>query len=504
MRNKYAFKNMLANLILQVCVAVSGIILPRFFIEEYGSTINGMVSSITQFLSYIGLVEAGVGSASIVALYTTLAKNDIKATNGILSATRKFYIKSGYLYLTLTALLAIIYPNIIGSQVDTFTVIWMVLILSGSSVIDFFILGKYRVLLTADQKSYVIAVAQIIGTILTLGLSILFIKLHFNVLLVKAIVTIVFILRVIIIYLFVKKNYKDIDYKAEPKYEKLEQRWDALLHQVVGTIVLNTSIVVLTVFSGKDSLLEVSVYTTYNMVGQAIYLFLNSFSSALGAGFGQLIATGDKESIDRAYSSYEYMYTMVLHIMYVCMAVLILPFIYIYTINVQDVNYVRWEVAMLFVLSGYIQNIRIPALTMICAVGHFRETKSRAILEAVINIVVSMALVFKLGIVGILIGTICSFGYRSIDCILYNSKYVVKDTKKRVLKRTLVNVTISGILIVVGILVVPVAMKSFVEWFLWASICAILAAAVICGVNGIIEPQEFKALVSRFKSVFKR
>ena len=79
MRNKYAFKNMLANLILQVCVADSGIILPRFFIEEYGSTINGMVSSITQFLSYIGLVEAGVGSASIVALYTTLAKNDIKA-----------------------------------------------------------------------------------------------------------------------------------------------------------------------------------------------------------------------------------------------------------------------------------------------------------------------------------------------------------------------------------------------------------------------------------------
>lgn len=504
MRNKQAFKNMLANVLLQICAAVSGIILPRFIIEAYGSAMNGMISSITQFLSYIGLVEAGVGSASAVALYVTIANNDVLQTNGILSATRKFYLKSGYIYLFLTIIFACVYPNIINAQIEKKMVVMMVLILSGSTVIDFFVLGKYRVLLTADQKNYVVAAAQITGTILTLILSIWLIRLKMNVLIVKAVAAFVFILRVFLVYIYVKIHYKDIDFGAQPAYDRLDQRWDALLHQVVGTIVLNTGIVMLTVFYGEDSLLEVSVYTTYNMVGQALYLFLNSFSTALSAGFGQVAASGDKDVLDRAYSGYEYLYVIVLHVMYTCMAVLILPFIHVYTINVKDVNYVRMGVAMLFVLSGYIQNMRIPSLTMICSVGHFRETRFRAVAEAVINIVVSMLLVFPFGIAGVLAGTICSFAYRSIDCILYNSKYIVKDTQKRFFKRMAVNLIVSLVIIVIGLRIVNIYTNSFTEWFIMALVCGIMCTGIICFINYVMEPEEFKNLISRFKGIFTK
>ena len=76
MRGKQAFKNMVANLFLQVIVLLSGLILPRFILEAYGSNINGMITSVNQFLTYLGLAEAGVGTATVVALYTPLALNE--------------------------------------------------------------------------------------------------------------------------------------------------------------------------------------------------------------------------------------------------------------------------------------------------------------------------------------------------------------------------------------------------------------------------------------------
>ena len=110
MRGKQALKNMVASLLLQVIVLLSGLILPRFILEAYGSSVNGMITSVNQFLTYLGLAEAGVGTATVVALYTPLALNQTEEVNSILSASRKFYNKSGMLFLALTLVLVGVYP----------------------------------------------------------------------------------------------------------------------------------------------------------------------------------------------------------------------------------------------------------------------------------------------------------------------------------------------------------------------------------------------------------
>ena len=119
--------NSISAIILQVVTAIAGIILPKLLISTYGSDINGMVSSITQFIGYLALVEAGIGNASIVQLYKPLAENSIDEVNGILSATNKFYKKSGSLFIFLVIILLIIYPLFVSGQVDYCTVVWMIL-----------------------------------------------------------------------------------------------------------------------------------------------------------------------------------------------------------------------------------------------------------------------------------------------------------------------------------------------------------------------------------------
>lgn len=58
MRSRKALKNILSSLFLQFITMICGLILPRAIIGKYGSNVNGLITSITQFLTYITLLES--------------------------------------------------------------------------------------------------------------------------------------------------------------------------------------------------------------------------------------------------------------------------------------------------------------------------------------------------------------------------------------------------------------------------------------------------------------
>ena len=296
MRSRKALKNILANLILQITVALSGLILPRFFIIAYGSAMNGMIVSVTQFISYLALVEAGVSAASIVGLYKPLADNNIDEINRILSATKRFYYRSGIAYVLLLVFLVVLYPMLVQNQIQPGITRFMIIILATSNLVDYLFLGKYKVLLMANQKGYVMMLVQTLGTVLNTIITVWLIMEGCNVLLVKFVATVIYILRFILIWIYVRKHYRFLDFNAEPNYNAINQRWAALLHQITGVIVNNTSVVVMTVFMGAKALIEVSVYGVYNMIANAISLLVGSFNSGLQSGFGELAVQGGQES----------------------------------------------------------------------------------------------------------------------------------------------------------------------------------------------------------------
>lgn len=504
MRSKLAMKNLTANLILQVVVFISGIILPKFFLEAYGSSVNGMVTSINQFLTYLGLAEAGVGTASVVALYAPLAEGRQKDTNEILSATRLFYYRSGSIFLALVLMLTWIYPYLISQQLPSDTVRMMVLVLASSTLVDYLFLGKYKVILTAMQKGYVIAIAQIVGTIVNMGVSIFLIYMHVDVVMVKAVATGAYILRFFVIRWYVKKNHPELDFKTTPDFTALNQRGAALLHQVVGIIVNNTDVVILTIMLGSSSLKEVSVYGIYNLIVCAVFTLLNVFANGLTAGFGEVISKKEDAVLEKAFSSFEYLYFLVFSIICICVGTLILPFVSVYTNNVTDAVYVRPLIAALFVIIVYFQNIRLPGQTIICAAGHFKETQPQAIREAVINLTVSLLLVKRFGMAGVLAGTICSYGYRSIEIMVYNQKNIVKGSGKRTFSRVIRNLIVTCMIGIPAVYMIPVNMTSYLQWFLTAFVVGIVGSIGIIMINLICEPQEFKNLFDRVKGIVKR
>ena len=321
-----------------------------------------------------------------------------------------------------------------------------------------------------------------------------------------AVATGVYMLRLVLVKSLCETKYPSLNFHAEPNEGALKcKKSAALLHQVVGIIVNNTDTTVLTICLGAKSLLEVSVYGIYMMVVNAVNQLMTSFSNGLTAGFGEVIAKNEEETLKKSYSSYEYMYFVIMFIVIACMGVLILPFVGVYTINLTDVQYVRPVLGILFTVIVFMQNVRIPGLTIICAAGHYKETRYQAILEAVINITVSLGLVWKFGMAGVLLGTVCSYGYRSFEIVFYTSRHLVKGCAKKIYVPKFLEMYLSlHFFVLLEYMLFLKTWHLLSHGFSMQSESGAVSVFTIVGVNYVVEPDEFKELVLRGKGIVNR
>ncbi|MFR6132751.1 MAG: hypothetical protein ACLUI5_04230 [Fusicatenibacter saccharivorans] len=92
-RKRNSMNNFIWGILGNIITSIVAIIIPRLFIVNYGSEVNGLLSSIRQIYVYLALLEVGVGDASVVALYGPIGNEDHLAANKILAATDRYYKK---------------------------------------------------------------------------------------------------------------------------------------------------------------------------------------------------------------------------------------------------------------------------------------------------------------------------------------------------------------------------------------------------------------------------
>lgn len=71
-KSKVTLINIISSLTLQVVTVISGFIIPKIILTNFGSSVNGLVSSLNQFLSYITLIEGGITGVVLANLYKPL------------------------------------------------------------------------------------------------------------------------------------------------------------------------------------------------------------------------------------------------------------------------------------------------------------------------------------------------------------------------------------------------------------------------------------------------
>ena len=470
--------NTISSLVFEIVSIVSGFILPRLIIGEYGSSINGLVNSITQFIGIITFLELGVGKVVQSALYKPLADKDNDQISRVMISAGKFFKRIAQIMLVYIIVLISIYPYISGQQFGWVYSATLIAAMSISSFAQYYFGIVNRLLLTADQKGYIQYTAQTITLILNTVACVILIKLGVSIHVVKLTTSLIFLMRPVFLAWYVRQHY-DINYKIKYEVEPIRQKWNGLAQHISYVVLNNTDTIVLTVLS---SFKDVSIYAAYHLVIYGVKNLFTSMMNGIEAYLGNLWARNDEDNLQRTFAWTEWVvHTAVIYV-FGCTGFLIIPFIQCYTKGITDANYIQPMFAALIVMAHACHCLRLPYNLMIFAAGHYKETQHNYIIATIMNIIISVACVKAWGLVGVAIGTLVSMLYQTIWMAFYNAKNLVKRPMKIFAKQCFVDAVTVGCYAII-----PFTRElSNVNYFSWL-ILATETAVAFMGVSILIN-----------------
>lgn len=420
-RNKKMLLSSVASLTNQFISFISGFILPSLFLSYYGSSVNGLVSSITQFLGFIVLCELGVGSVVQSALYKPLAEKNTYKVNQIVISSERFFKKIAFILLLYTLGLICFYPYTVSDSFEFGYTSLLIMVISINSFSQYYFGMSYKLLLNADQLAFVQLFLNSFLLIMNIISCVVMIKNGFSIHVVKLVTAVIFVLQPLVLSYIARKRY-NIDMAIKVQGEPIKQKWNGLAQHIAAVILENTDIAVLTLFSTLEN---VSIYYVYHLVVNGLKKIINSMTTGMQALFGNMYAKKEMDALYATFNSFEWFIHTVVTLLYGGTILLIIPFVSVYTSNVTDANYIVPSFAILISIAQCVYCIRIPYNMMVLAAGHYKQTQVSALVEAGLNVCISIIAVYYWGLVGVAVGTLVAMTYRTIYLVLYISKNIL-------------------------------------------------------------------------------
>lgn len=500
-RTKQFIKNVIASALLQVVTIVTGFISPKLMLSAYGSEINGITTSINQFITYITVIEAGVSSATTFALYKPLADRDNAARDSIVSAARISYLRIGLIFALASVILALVYPFIGETEaLGYFELALLVLVLSANGTINYFILAKYRTLLTADQCGYAISYSGAIQLIVHLAIIWTGIKLGLGVIAVRALAIVSFLFTSVILAVYVRIRYPSINFKAEPNMKALNKRWDAMFNQIVGMVTSGAPMFIMTALLNFKL---ISVYSIYNMIAGSVARGITVFTSGLGAAFGNINATGDKELLKKTTEQFRTAFYILITILYATMIVTLMPFISIYTKGITDVNYYLPVFGILITAKGLLDNFKSPHGMLIQSFGKFKSIRRQTVTQAVIVVILTAVFTKLWGLVGSMAAICAADVYMLIELLILSPRELVDMSITRNVRQILQSAAVIAALYV-GFGLIGIVPGEYLDWLGYACLVGVVSSAATLAVYILFDREDVTALWRRVKALAGR
>lgn len=478
-KNKHSLikLNTVTSLTFEILTILSGMIIPRYMLIYYGSSINGLVSSITQFLGFISLCEVGMGAVVPANLYKPLAQKDTYSISCIMKSARKFYQLIAFILLLYVMVLATILP-VIRKEYSSLYIVSLLVIISLSTFAQYYFGIAYSLLLKADQKQYVIFIADSLAIVFNSVIVIFLISRGLSIHAVKLFSAIVFILRPLFLTYYVNKKYnlqKNVTYSLEP----IKQKWNGLAQHFASTVQEKADIIILTFLSTLEN---VSVYSVYYMIVNGIRGFIYAATAGISASIGTMIGHDEYDELKKTFKYFEWTMHTISILLFSVTSCLIVPFVQIYTCGVKDYDYSAPSFALVLCMALSARCIQMPYNIVVQAANHFKQTQNSAIIEPLVNVLLSIVLVKRYGLIGIAIGTFVAMVYRVIYLAIYLTQNILRISIFDFIKQCGVDL-VEAILIYIMSTFFKVSNDSYFLWSLHAIIILVIAVIICLVVN---------------------
>ena len=485
MRKRRLLFNTAGSFVSQAVEIVAGLILPGLILRKYGSETNGLIHSISQFLAVIALLDMGTGRVVETSLYKPLACNNHNMVSQIIASASRFFRRLGIIMAVYAGILCFVYPSFVKQSIDPASISLLIIVLSITPLSHYFFTMTDTRLLNADQRAYVFHGTNIVTQLISFAASIVMIRLNCPIHMLKLTVSVLCLWQPVYLRLYVNSHYHP-DRKVRIEGQPIRDRWYGIAQHIEYVALKNTDYLVLTFFSTLEN---VSVYVIYHMVLNGISRIIQTVKSSFLALLGELWARGESKALEKTFTWFEWIIHTAVVSLFGCTAVLLVPFVMVYTNGVSDAEYSQPLFAVLLTAAFAFESLRTPYHVLTQAAGRYKETQNCHIITTLLNLGISILTVRRFGLIGVAAGTLVSMGYQTVWLALYTSRHLVKNNSlpRRILADLLIIAAGAG-------LTFRIRMDEIIygSWLFMAVRVSLIWAAVVLCVNLLLYPEKLK------------
>lgn len=418
--------NVILNLCITIVISLLGFMVSKVFINNLGINNLGMMKLFSQIITYLTLIDMGLSSAAAYYFYKPLNEKNWTEVSDIFSTINIFYKKISIIILILGLFFTPFIPYLINEISKDIYIYWSIYIINVS--INYSLM-KYTTLFLADQKYRGVRVIDGLGSILEKILQ-LYIIIYFKSFILFILVSsILFFIKLYFYKLYFNTNYKKVIKTKNYNMNIFKTAKKVFFHKISYMVVYNTDYIII---AKMLSLKIVGIYSGYLTIYNLVMMIVGIFHSVLDSKLGKIISNNN---ITDNYLLWRKMFkisfilaSIIVTIFYFTVNNFIILWlgkeytlkkviIFLISINLY-IDIIKWPTELIKFKYGYVKDIHLP------------------IAESIINLCISLILVRKIGLSGVIFGTVISnvlivIFFRAIlvfkNCFNKNAKIYLKE-----------------------------------------------------------------------------
>ena len=450
-RVKNSVYNSFSNLSVNISITILSFIVRTVFIKKLGEQCLGLDGLYTNILSLLSLAELGFSSAISFSLYEPLAKNNIDKIGKLMR-----YFKNIYMKIAITILIAgmclLPFLDFIVKEYTVTDNIYLIYILYLVNTVSSYLTSYTSILIEADQKNYKLTIIKLLFNILTYGLQLIVLLIFGNFLLYLIVQFVLRLIERIITNEYIKIKYKYINFNIDDELDindkrEIKQNIKGIVFHRVGNYLVNGTDNIL--ISSIVTISATGIYSNYLSITAIFRNLISCIISSTTSSFGNLNVLEGYATKKNAFNLINFMCYFMSGIVTVGLYFCIKPFIIIW---IGGKFLVDTFCIIVICINFYLNCIMLPITTVKSSAGLYYVDRYIPIIQALINLGVSIILGINYGLIGILLGTtISSILTVNITKPYVIYKYVFNSSCKEYFVKLIKNIFIIFLTIVIGI-----------------------------------------------------
>lgn len=389
------------------------IILVPIMLHFMGREEYGLWMTIISIVGYVGVLDFGVAFSVSKYVAEYYAKGDKQGLGKMLSTSLLIYSVLGSLALIVVVIISALLAQFLGLSGHLADKAAIAFLISGMNLAVTFPSNVIGGVLAGHQKVAQLNITNIIAILMNSILSVISLWLGFGVIGIAFVLLLsgISVTLMRLFYIFkslpeVQITYKYFDRRMLGRI--LSFSFFMFVLSIGGQIVFNTDNIVIAKFIGVAA---VTAYAIAFKVNQYAMAFINKLSDVFFTFYSELEAIGDKEKLK--------IYFLESAKMSMAIAVPIIIILLFWGASiigfwVGNENFVGMSVLYVLIAITFMSSVIHPCAIALQGIGKIKDMVWFNIFEASCNIVLSILLALKIGVLGVALGTLLSMSISNL------------------------------------------------------------------------------------------